>query len=187
MLPLGTRIPIFTLPDVVAGGVVKTPDVVAGKKGALVMFLCNHCPFVKHVLKEIGRVGNEALSRGLGVAAINSNDVAAHPDDSPEKMKELATREGWKFPYLFDETQRVAKDFRAACTPDFFLFDFTGALVYRGQLDDARPGNDAPITGRDLREAIGALIAKRPIAAEQRASIGCNIKWKPGNEPDYFG
>jgi hypothetical protein len=186
MLPLGTHIPIFALTDVVTGELVKTPDSV-GTKGTLVMFICNHCPFVKHVVKEIGRIGAEEKSRGLGVVAINSNDVSAYPDDAPEKMKNLARGEGWAFPYLFDETQKVAKDFHAACTPDFFLFDPSGSLFYRGQLDDSRPGNDAPVTGRDLRDAMGALIAKRPPPVDQHPSIGCNIKWTPGNEPDYFG
>ena len=186
MLPLGTHIPIFALTDAVTGQLVKTPDAV-GPKGTLVMFICNHCPFVKHVVKEIGRIGAEAKTRGLGVVAINSNDVSAYPDDAPEKMRDLARKEGWAFPYLFDETQKAAKDFRAACTPDFFLFDPDGALFYRGQLDDSRPGNDAPVTGRDLRDAMGALIAKRPPPTDQNPSIGCNIKWKPGNEPEYFG
>ena len=186
MLSLGTSLPSFSLPDVVSGRTV-TADGVAGAKGTLVMVLCNHCPFVKHVMGEIGRVGADAVARGIGVAAINANDVAAYPDDAPDKMKELARSEGWKFPYLFDASQAVAKSFRAACTPDFFLFDAKGTLVYRGQLDGSRPGNDVSVTGRDLRRAVEALASGRPITGEQLPSIGCNIKWKPGNEPEWFG
>jgi hypothetical protein len=138
------------------------------------------------VLAEIGRVGADALAKGVGVAAISSNDVAAYPEDAPAKMQELARQEGWKFPYLFDESQIVAKEFQAACTPDFFLFDATGSLVYRGQLDDSRPGNDAPTNGKDLRAAIDAVVAGRKVAEDQRPSIGCNIKWKAGNAPAYY-
>jgi hypothetical protein len=186
MLTLGTELPSFSLKDVVTGKTV-TAAGVAGAKGTLVMFLCNHCPFVKHVLAEIGRVGADALARGIGVAAVNANDVDAYPDDAPDKMKELAARERWKFPYLFDPTQSVAKAFQAACTPDFFLFDAAGALVYRGQLDGSRPGNDVAVTGGDLRAAVEALASGRRVPQEQLPSIGCNIKWRPGNEPDWFG
>jgi thiol-disulfide isomerase/thioredoxin len=186
MLELGTKVPSFALSDVVSGRKVDAAGV-AGAKGTLVLFLCNHCPFVKHVLGEIGRVGAEALARGIGVVAVNANDVDAYPDDAPDKMKELAVRERWEFPYLFDPTQAVAKAFRAACTPDFFLFDAAGALVYRGRLDGSRPGNDVPVTGGDLRAAVEALASGRPVPQEQLPSIGCNIKWKPGNEPDWFG
>jgi peroxiredoxin len=186
MLELGTKLPAFSLPDVVSGRTVTSTDA-AGKSGALVMFICNHCPFVKHVLKEISRVGADALAKGVGVVAINSNDVKSYPDDAPDKMKALALAEGWSFPYLFDDTQSAAKSFQAACTPDFFLFDAAGNLAYRGQLDDSRPGNDVPVTGRDLRAALDAVAAGKPAAAEQKPSIGCNIKWKPGQEPDWFG
>jgi len=186
MLPLGTSLPDFSLTDGVSSRAVRSTDV-AGQKGTLVMFLCNHCPFVKHVLKEIARVGADSLAKGIGVVAISSNDVSTHPDDAPAKMQELARREGWKFPYLYDESQSVAKEFQAACTPDFFLFDAKGTLVYRGQMDDARPGSDAPNDGRDLRKAIDAVVAGKPQVADQRPSIGCNIKWKAGNAPAYFG
>ncbi|MFN8178039.1 MAG: thioredoxin family protein [bacterium] len=186
MLSLGTKLPAFSLTDGVTPRVVKSSDI-AGKKGTLVMFLCNHCPFVKHVMTEIGRVGADALAKGVGVVAIASNDVESFPDDAPLKMQELARHEGWKFPYLYDASQEVAKAYQAACTPDFFLFDAKGSLVYRGQLDDSRPGNDAPIDGKDLRAAIDAVVAGRTVPAEQRPSIGCNIKWKAGNAPAYFG
>jgi len=186
MLELGTKLPAFSLPDAVSGRTVSQKEI-AGSKGTLVMFICNHCPFVKHVLQEIGRVARDASEKGVGVATINSNDVAAYPDDAPDKMKALARSEGWKFPYLFDESQETAKSFRAACTPDFFLFDHTGTLVYRGQLDDSRPGNDLQVNGKDLRAAIDAVVMRQPVAADQKPSIGCNIKWKRGNEPGWFG
>jgi peroxiredoxin len=186
MLELGTKLPDFSLPDVVSGRVVSQSDI-AGRNGSLIMFICNHCPFVKHVLKEIGRIGHDAPANGVKVFAINSNDVQTYPDDAPAKMEELARSEGWTFPYLFDESQETAKDFHAACTPDFFLFDAAGTLVYRGQLDESRPGNEVPVSGKDLREAIDALLSRRPVRAEQKPSIGCNIKWKPGNEPGWFG
>jgi len=151
-----------------------------------VMFICNHCPFVKHVKTELGRVAADHQGRGLAVVAINSNDLNAHPEDGPDHMKTLAREEGWTFPFLFDAAQEVAKAFRAACTPDFYLFDGAGKLAYRGQLDDSRPGNGIPVTGADLRAAIGAALARRPVSAEQKPSVGCNIKWTPGREPDYF-
>jgi peroxiredoxin len=185
MLELGTQLPAFSLPDAVSGRMVSSTSI-SGKSGTLILFICNHCPFVKHVLKEIGRVARDASQMGVGVVAINSNDVQAYPDDSPEKMKELARSEGWTFPYLFDESQEAAKGFHAACTPDFFLFDSAGTLVYRGQLDDSRPGNDAPVSGKDLREAIDAVVRGKTVSAHQKPSIGCNIKWKRGNEPDWF-
>jgi peroxiredoxin len=186
MLELGTPIPEFALPNAVDGSTV-TPQDYEGKQPLLVMFICNHCPFVKHVKDELTRLGADYVSRGVGIVAINSNDVAKHPDDSPEQMKALATAEGWAFPFLFDEAQEVAKAFKAACTPDFFLFDGDGKLAYRGQLDPSRPGNDVPVTGADLRAALDAVLGGRPGPAEQIPSLGCNIKWKPGNEPDYFG
>jgi thiol-disulfide isomerase/thioredoxin len=185
MVALGTRLPPFSLPDPLTGRVVSATDV-AGPKGTLVMFLCNHCPFVKHVLPGIASVASRAVSRGVGVVAISSNDVVAHPDDAPTLMKDLARAQGWAFPYLFDETQDVAKAFRAACTPDFFLFDAAARLVYRGQLDGSRPGNDVPVTGADLRAAIDALADDMAVPAEQRPSLGCNIKWRAGNEPEWF-
>ncbi|HET9888424.1 MAG TPA: thioredoxin family protein [bacterium] len=185
MLELGTRLPAFSLPDAVSGRILSSTSI-AGKNGTLVMFICNHCPFAKHVFKEIGRVARDASPMGVGVVAISSNDVDAYPDDSPEKMKELALSEEWTFPYLFDESQVVAKEFHAACTPDFFLFDAAGTLVYRGQLDDSRPGNDAPVNGKDLREAMNAVVRGQPVSPNQKPSIGCNIKWKRGNEPSWF-
>jgi len=185
MLPLGTELPAFSLRDAVYGRRV-TPADDRGSAAVVVMFLCNHCPFVKHVLKEIGRLTREYQPKGVAFVAINSNDVAAYPDDSPEHMQELAEAEDWVFPFLYDGTQEVAKAFRAACTPDFFVFDEERTLVYRGQLDDSRPGNEVPVTGRDLRAALDALIVGKSVPAEQRPSVGCNIKWMPGNEPDYF-
>ncbi len=186
MLELGTPIPDFALRSAVDGSTV-TPQDFAGKQALLVMFICNHCPFVKHVKDELTRLGRDYLSKDVGIVAINSNDVAQYPDDSPENMKRLAAGEGWQFPFLFDETQEVARAFKAACTPDFFLFDGAGKLVYRGQLDPSRPGNDVPVTGADLRAALDAVLAGQPVPAEQVPSLGCNIKWRPGNEPDYFG
>ena len=182
MLPLGTSLPAFNLPDP-DGKVHSLPnDAVA----YLVMFICNHCPFVKHVREELARIGRDYLPRSVAIAAINSNDVESHPGDSPEMMKTEAATWGYEFSYLFDEDQSVAKAYRAACTPDFFLFDKSRKLVYRGQLDDSRPGNGVPVDGRDLRAALEALLAGESVPETQKPSIGCNIKWKPGNEPDYF-
>jgi hypothetical protein len=186
MLALGTKLPRFSLSDVITGKSISDGDV-RGPKGTLVMFICNHCPFVKHVLAEIGRVGSEARAKGFGVVAISSNDAKAYPEDAPDKMAALARAESWSFPYLHDASQETAKAFEAACTPDFYLFDANGALVYRGQLDDSRPGSDVPVTGRDLRAAIDALVSGRTPSTDQKASIGCNIKWTPGNEPAWFG
>jgi thiol-disulfide isomerase/thioredoxin len=185
MLILGTALPDFALPDTVSGKTVTAADA-RGERGTLVMFLCNHCPFVKHVLGEIERVARDAAEQGLGVVAVSSNDAQAYPDDSPERMKALARTKGWDFPYLHDESQDVAKAFRAACTPDFFLFDANARLVYRGRLDGSRPGNDVPVDGRDLRTAIHVLVEGGDVPDEQIPSVGCNIKWKPGNEPDWF-
>lgn len=184
MVPLGTVAADFDLPNV--DGRMVSLDTAAGPRGTLVMFICNHCPFVKHVADQLAQVGREAIGRGIGVVAISANDVAAHPADSPEQMVREAEERGYPFPYLYDESQEVAKAYKAACTPDFFLFDAGRRLVYRGQLDDSRPGNDMPVTGHDLRQAIEALVAGRGPVAEQRPSIGCNIKWKPGNEPEFF-
>jgi peroxiredoxin len=184
MLPLGTRAPDFALPNV-DGRTVTLADS-AGPKGTLVMFICNHCPFVKHVADQLAALGRDCLPRGIGVVAISSNDVSSHPADSPEQMVHEAEDRGYVFPYLYDETQEVAHAYHAACTPDFFLFDGDCKLAYRGQLDSSRPGNEIPVTGADLRAAIDALVAGRPVATEQRPSLGCNIKWKAGNEPAYF-
>lgn len=184
MLPLGTPAPDFALPNV-DGRTIAFADA-AGPKGTLVMFICNHCPFVKHVADQLAALGRDCLPRGIGVVAISSNDVSSHPADSPEQMVHEAEQRGYVFPYLYDETQEVAHAYHAACTPDFFLFDGDRRLVYRGQLDGSRPGNDIPVTGADLRAAIDTVVAGRPVATDQRPSLGCNIKWKPGNEPAYF-
>ncbi len=182
MLPLGTVAPEFSLPDP-AGGLHGLAE---GAPAHLVMFICNHCPFVVHVKDGLARLGKDYGPRGVDIIAISSNDIGTHPQDGPEFMARFAADNGFTFPYLFDETQAVAKAFRAACTPDFFLFDGDRRLVYRGQLDDARPGKPAPVTGRDLRAALDAVLAGDSAPAEQRASMGCNIKWKAGNAPDYF-
>ncbi len=185
MLELGTRAPEFRLRDT-DGREVALAEF-AGSKALLVMFLCNHCPFVRHVQAELARIGRDYQPRGVAVVAISSNDAGQYPDDGPKAMAKEKQRAGYTFPYLFDETQEVAKAYRAACTPDLYLFDAQRRLVYRGQLDDSRPGNQVPVTGRDLRRALDAVLEGRPVEPKQRASVGCNIKWKPGNEPDYFG
>ncbi|RMG36156.1 MAG: thioredoxin family protein [Planctomycetota bacterium] len=185
MLPLGTPCPEFALPNVVDGTTFRSSDVPKGTP-LLVMFICNHCPFVKHIRSQLAEFAREYQQKGLVIVAINSNDVEAYPDDSPEKMAQEAREAGYTFPYLFDETQDVAKAFKAACTPDFFLFDRDHRLAYRGQFDDSRPGNGIPVTGKDLRAAADAVLEGRPAPENQRPSIGCNIKWKPGNEPEYF-
>jgi len=184
MLPLGTVAPDFELPSV--DGRVLTLADVAGPQGTVVMFICNHCPFVKHVADQLASLGRDYLPRGVGFAAISSNDVATHPADSPEQMVREAEERGYPFPYLYDETQDVAKAYHAACTPDFYLFDASRRLVYRGQLDPSRPGSGVPVTGADLRAALDALLAGTPPVAEQVPSLGCNIKWKPGHEPPWF-
>ena len=185
MLGLGTQAPDFSLADT-DRRIVSLADF-RDAPALLVMFICNHCPYVKHVRHEFARLGREYLARGVRIVAISSNDVQAYPDDSPEHMKEEKALIGYPFPYLFDATQQVARAYRAACTPDFYVFDRDRRLVYRGQLDDSRPKNDVPVTGKDLRAALDAVLAGRPVAAEQRPSLGCNIKWRAGNEPDYFG
>ena len=182
MLPLGTKAPAFTLPD--PDGVQHS--LATSADAYLVMFICNHCPFVIHVREEIARLGRDYGDRNVAIYAISSNDITTHPADSPDKMKKEAETSGYSFPYLFDADQSVAKAYRAACTPDFFVFDADQSLVYRGQLDDSRPSNDKPVDGRDLRAALDAVLAGEPVDAEQTPSIGCNIKWTPGNEPDYF-
>lgn len=185
MLPLGTPAPDFELPD--PDGRRVSRDDFDDAPGLLVIFLCNHCPFVKHIRHELADFAREAQERGLAVVGVSSNDVEKYPDDSPEKMKEEARTAGYTFPYLYDESQQVAKAYRAACTPDFFLFDGDRELVYRGRFDASRPGNDEPVTGEDLRAAVDALLEGRPVPEDQIPSAGCNIKWKPGNQPDYFG
>jgi len=184
MLPLGTVAPDFDLPNV--DGRMVDYAAAAGAKGTVVMFICNHCPFVKHVADALTRLGHEYLPRGIGFAAISSNDVSSHPADSPEQMVAEADERGYPFPYLYDESQDVAKAYRAACTPDFYVFDTQRRLVYRGQLDASRPSNEVPVTGKDLRGALEALLAGKSPVAGQVPSLGCNIKWKQGNEPDYF-
>ncbi|HSH14633.1 MAG TPA: thioredoxin family protein [Verrucomicrobiae bacterium] len=185
MLELGTAAPDFALPDT-SGRVVRRDDF-ASAKALLVMFICNHCPYVKHVRAELARLGRDYLPRGVAVVAINSNDVTRYPADSPDKMADEARAAGYTFPYLYDESQGVARAYRAACTPDFFLFDRTRQLVYRGQLDDSRPGNGVPVTGRDLRAALDNLLAGQPVASTQQPSMGCGIKWKPGNDARPIG
>jgi peroxiredoxin len=185
MLPLGTAAPAFSLPDAVSGRTVSLADY-RDHAALLVMFICNHCPFVKHVRDELARLGRDYGAKGVGVVAINSNDIAKYPDDSPDKMREEADAAGYTFPYLFDESQATAKAYRAACTPDFYVFDRAKKLVYRGELDDSRPKNGKPVTGLALRAALDAALAGRPAPEPQMPSIGCNIKWRPSNEPDYF-
>jgi len=176
MKPLGFELPPFTLPDVGSNRTVSSDGLVR-EKPVLVMFICNHCPYVMHILPELGRLDRDYSARGLQILAINSNDVTSYPDDHPTHMRSLAAREGWSFPYLYDESQSVARVFDAACTPDFFLFDGTHRLVYRGQLDDSRPRNRAPVNGKDLRQAIDAVLAGQVVSSVQRPSVGCNIKW----------
>jgi peroxiredoxin len=185
MLPLGTQAPSFSLPD--TDGSTVSLDDAKDAKGYLVMFICNHCPYVIHVADELAALGREYGERGVAVYAISSNDVEHYPADGPEKMAEEKAARGYTFPYLYDADQSVAKAYQAACTPDFFLFDGDQKLVYRGQLDASRPKNDVPVTGKDLRAALDALLAGEAVPAEQTASIGCNIKWKPGNAPEWFG
>lgn len=184
MLELGTRAPNFALPDT-DGKVVALADHRAAP-ALLVMFICNHCPFVKHVRAELARIGRDYSPRGVAIFAISSNDAQQYPADGPDGIREEKRAAGYTFPYLYDEDQEVAKAYRAACTPDFFLFDAERKLVYRGQLDDSRPSNGLPVTGRDLRDALDAVLAGRPVPADQMPSIGCNTKWKPGNEPDWW-
>jgi len=186
MLAHGTEAPDFVLPDVVSGETVALKSS-AGEKGLLVMFICRHCPYVKHVEQELARIGREYADSGVGIVAISSNEVDGYPEDAPDRLKAQAEELGFVFPYCYDESQETARAFTASCTPDFFLFDADLKLVYRGQLDDSRPGNDVPVDGLDLRDALDALITgDRSISEDQRPSIGCNIKWKPGNEPPYF-
>jgi peroxiredoxin len=184
MLALGTRAPDFSLPDVVSGKEISLKDV-TGKRALLVMFISRHCPYVQHVKSELARIGKDYVPREVGIVAVCSNDIANYPDDAPAKLKEMAEDSGFNFPFCYDEGQAVAKAFSAACTPDFFLFDSGLKLVYRGQLDGSRPSNSIPVTGRDLRSALDAVLARREVSQIQSPSIGCNIKWKAGNEPEY--
>jgi len=177
MLPLGSKAPDFRLPD--TEGKSLALDDFTGAPALLVAFICNHCPYVKHVRQELAGLAREYAARGVAVVGISSNDAVAYPDDAPSKMAAEKVAAGYVFPYLYDETQEVARAYQAACTPDFYLFDADRSLAYRGQLDDSRPGNGKPVTGKDLRAALDAVLAGRPVAPEQRPSIGCNIKWKP--------
>lgn len=184
MRELGTPAPDFSLKDVVSGKTFTLASF-AGRKAFLMMFICRHCPYVQHVKRELARLGKDYGAKDVGIAAVGSNDAVNYPDDSPDRLREFAREEGFAFPLLYDETQGVAKAYRAACTPDFFVYDAARRLVYRGQLDDSRPENGKPATGRDLRAAIDAVLEGRPVSASQKPGIGCNIKWKRGREPEY--
>lgn len=186
MLDLGTEAPEFSLPDTVSGDTVSLSDF-SDKGGVLVMFLSNHCPYVQHVRDELARIGKDYADSGIGIIAICSNDANNYPDDSPEAMKAEAENHGYVFPYLQDEDQSVAAAYTAMCTPDFFLFDRDRKLVYRGRMDGSRPRTDVPVTGEELRAAMDAVLAGGPVPEEQHPSMGCSIKWKPGNQPAYFG
>ncbi len=185
MLPLGTSAPPFRVPDVVSGRII-TLDTFREKKALLVMFICRHCPYVKHIQHELVRIGRDYADKSVGIVAITSNDPQQYPEDSPESSAEMARELGFTFPFCYDESQEVAKAYQAACTPEFYIFDAGRRLVYRGQLDDSRPANNIPVTGRDVRTALDAVLADRPVDPHQVPSIGCNIKWKRGNEPPYF-
>lgn len=184
MLPLGTTAPDFRLPD--TNGKTRALADFQDQPALLVIFMCNHCPYVKHIRAGLAQLAREYLPRVAAIVGINANDVANYPDDSPARMAQEVKSAGYIFPYLYDESQAVAKAYRAACTPDLYLFDKNRKLVYRGQFDDSRPGNGIPVTGKDLRAALEAVLAGKPVPANQKASIGCNIKWKAGNEPEYF-
>jgi peroxiredoxin len=183
MLALGTQAPNFDLPDVTTGRRVRTSDL-TDQKALLVMFICRHCPYVAHVRSGLADLGHDYADADVAILAISSNDADEYPADRPESLAEEAAEAGYTFPYLYDESQEVAKAYTAACTPDFFLFDAERRLVYRGQLDDSRPGNEVPVTGADLRAAIDAVLSEGPVSQDQRPSVGCSIKWRPGNEPD---
>jgi peroxiredoxin len=185
MLPLGTAAPPFALPDVVSGETISL-ETFADKKALLVMFLCGHCKYVQHVKQVLTTLGQDYQGTDLGIVAMSANDATAYAEDAPESLKALAVEEAFTFPFCYDETQAVAKAYTAACTPDFFLFDQQRKLVYRGQLDASRPGNQIPMTGKDLRAAIEVVLADQPVNPIQKPSLGCNIKWKKGNEPTYF-
>ncbi len=183
MLPLGTPAPDFRLPD--PDGRTVSLDDFRQAPALLVVFMCNHCPYVRHIRTGLAAFAREYQAKGLAIVGINGNDASEYPEDGPRKMAEEITAAGYTFPYLYDETQAVAKAYRAACTPDFFLFDRSRALVYRGQFDDSRPGSGVPVTGKDLRAAADAALAGRATPTKQKSSMGCNIKWKAGNEPEY--
>ncbi len=185
MLPLGTAAPAFSLPDVLSGKTISL-DTFKDKKALLVMFICRHCPYVKHIQHEIARLGKDYADKNVGIVAITSNDPQQYPEDAPERSAEMAKELGFTFPFCYDATQDVAKAFRAACTPEFYIFDDARRLVYRGQFDDSRPTNAIPVTGKDVRAALDAVLAGTPVEQRQIPSIGCNIKWKPGNEPAYL-
>lgn len=185
MLPLGTQAPDFSLPDVINGKMI-SPATFESKKALLVMFICRHCPYVQHIQHEIVKMGKDYKDREIGIVAISANDPISYPEDAPQSLKEMAQDTGFTFPFCFDETQQTAKVYTAACTPDFFLFDKERKLVYRGQLDDSRPGNNLPTDGHDLRSAIENVINDEKINPNQKPSSGCSIKWKPRNEPSYF-
>ncbi|HEV8699802.1 MAG TPA: thioredoxin family protein [Candidatus Polarisedimenticolia bacterium] len=185
MLELGTGAPDFSLPDVVSGRTISLKTF-EDAKALLVMFICRHCPYVKHVQEELARLGADYQARDVAIVAISSNDASEFPDDRPVSLREMAVALGFTFPFCHDATQDVAKAYTAACTPDFFLFDAARRLVYRGQLDDSRPDSGRPVTGRDLRAALDAVLSGRPVDADQKPSLGCNIKWRSGNEPGYF-
>jgi peroxiredoxin len=184
MLPLGTKAPEFHLPEVVNGKIISLENF-ADKKALLIMFICRHCPFVKHIQQELAKLDQDYSNSDLGIIAISANDAKNYPNDAPESLKEMSIELGFDFTFCYDETQATAKAYTAACTPDFFLFDSDRKLVYRGQLDDSRPSNNQPVTGKDLRAAITAVLNNQPISSEQQPSIGCNIKWKAGNQPNY--
>ena len=184
MLELGTQAPDFSLPEVVSGNTVSVKSF-TGKDALLVMFICRHCPYVQHVKEELARLGQDYAARSVGIVAISANDAAGYPDDAPEKLAEMVKELGFIFPLCYDLTQETAKTYTAACTPDFFLFDKNRRLVYRGQLHDSRPGNGKPVTGKDLRAALDAVLSGTPVSSTQRASVGCNIKWKQGHAPAY--
>jgi peroxiredoxin len=184
MLPLETRAANFKLPDVVSGKTFSLSDF-AGKKALLVIFMCQHCPYIKHIKGELTKLGKDYTGKDISIVGISANDADNYPDDSPAELKKFAKTEGFSFPLLYDQSQEVAKAYTAACTPDLFLFNRERSLVYRGQLDDSRPGNEKPVTGKDIRSAIEAVLADKPVSPDQRPATGCNIKWKPGNEPAY--
>lgn len=186
MLALGTTAPDFRLPDVTSGKTISL-DTFKGKQALLVMFICRHCPYVQHVKGELARLGRDYANKNVGIVAISANDASHYPDDAPDRLKEMAQEMGFTFPFCCDESQAIAKAYTAACTPDFFLFDEQRRLVYRGQLDESRPGNNKPVTGNDLRAAIDAVLAGEPVSQDQQPSVGCNIKWKKGHEPAYYG
>jgi peroxiredoxin len=186
MTPLGTPAPDFSLPEVTTSRIVRLDDF-AGKKALLVMFLSRHCPYVKHVESQLAALARDYAVADLGIVAVGANDPTLYPDDAPASLSAQAREVGFNFPYLFDASQSAAKAYRAACTPDFFVFDEKRRLAYRGQLDDSRPGNGKPVTGHDLRAALDAVLEGRPVPSPQRPSAGCSIKWTPGNEPGNFG